>query len=60
MSEDYYDIAWINHEKGILWGNRSDQSTIERELTEAERDRVWDLNAKHEAEMNRLLRELAQ
>lgn len=59
MSEDWFDIAWVNHNKAILHGQRADQTTVERVLTAAERDRIWDLNAKHERESNALLRELA-
>lgn len=59
MSEDHFDIAWVNYEKAILWGSRADDTQIERVLTDAERERVWAMNAKHEAAMNRLLRELA-
>jgi hypothetical protein len=59
VSEDYFDVAWINHSKGILHGNRADGTTVERELTVRERDQLWTLNAKQEREMQNFLRGLA-
>lgn len=59
MSEDYFEIAWINFTKAVLHGRRADQTEVERELTAAEREQVYDLNAKHERETQKLLRELA-
>jgi hypothetical protein len=59
MSDDYFEIAWINHDKPILHGQRSDGSKVERVLTDDERERVYDLNARHAREMQKLLREMA-
>lgn len=59
MSEDYFDIAWINFDKAVLHGRRADDSTVERVLTDAERERVYDLNHRHERETYKLLKELA-
>jgi hypothetical protein len=61
MSEEYFEIAWIGGEdKALLHGRRADSSTIERWLTEAERDRVFALEAKYARQRDNLLRELAQ
>jgi hypothetical protein len=60
MSDDYFDIAWIHGErKAILHGKREDGTEVERELTMEERKRFFALDAKHQAERYRLLREFA-
>ncbi len=59
MSEDYFEVAWINGEKLILHGSRADGSTVERELTDDERTKVMTFGAQNDARMQRLLRKLA-
>ena len=60
MSNEWLEIAWINFDKGILHGQWVNDSgceyPVEQVISEAQRDQVWDMNAKHEAEMKRLLR----
>lgn len=60
MGSDYFDIAWINFDKPILHGRREDGSTVERVLTEAERERIYEQNHRHEREKYELLRELSE
>jgi hypothetical protein len=60
MSEDYYDVAWVNYDKAILHGTRADGTEIERVLTDDERERVYDLSHRHEREKYALLRELSE
>lgn len=62
MSNEWFEIAWINFTKAILHGQIVD-GEVEREieivLTDEQREQVYGLNAKHEAEMSRLLRSFA-
>ena len=60
MSDEWYEIAWINFTKAVLHGCTGQDNMIERTLTHAERERVYNLNDRHEAETKALLRELAQ
>lgn len=61
MGNEYFDIAWIHGEqKAILHGKRADGSQVERELTDAERDQVFALEAKYARQRDSLMREFAQ
>ena len=60
MTDEWYEIAWINYTKAILHGCIGEGNEIEKVLSDAERERVYQLTEKHEAEMKRLLRELAK
>jgi len=60
MTDEWYEIAWINFTKAILHGCIGEGQEIERVLTDAERERVYDLNDRHANETKALLRELAQ
>lgn len=58
MSNEWLELAWINHVKAILHGQliRDDaEVTIEQTLTDEQREKLYDLNAKHEREMFKLL-----
>lgn len=59
MSEDYYDFVGINSDTIILFGRRADGAEFHRELSSEECERVHALEAKHYAQRDRLLRELA-
>jgi len=56
MSEDWFEIAYINFEKAILHGRRKDQTEVEIVLTEEQKRAVEDLNFKHEMAIQKLLR----
>lgn len=64
MNNEWFEIAWINFTKAILHGQCIDDEgrevQIERVLTDAERERVYTLNEKQQAEMHNLLLELAK
>lgn len=59
MSNEWFDIAYINHDEAILHGQIADERG-EREvrvsLTKEQVRAVEDLNFKHQMEMNKLLR----
>ena len=59
MSEDYFDVACISSGKAILHGRRADGTEVERELDFQERELVERMAAKHDAQMQSLLRGLA-
>jgi len=59
MTDGWYEIAWINFTKAILHGCKGQDVMIEKVLSDDERERVYALNDKHEAEMKSLLREFA-
>lgn len=63
MNNEWFDIAWINFTKAILHGqlvnDAGGEVQIERVLTDAERERVYDLNERHKRELDTLLREIA-
>jgi hypothetical protein len=59
MSEDYFDFVGINSDTIILFGRRADGAEFHRELTAEERERVYDLTARHDQQRERLLRELS-
>lgn len=59
MSNEWFDIAWINFTKAILHGQYVDdgvERTIEQTLTAEQIEQVQTLNEKHEAAMRKLLR----
>jgi len=59
MSNEWLELAWINCTKAILHGQVVDrlvERQIEQVLTDEQRDAVYDMNAKHERAMTRLLR----
>lgn len=60
MSEDWFDVVFINGEKAILHGNRADQTQVEIVLTEIQVGAIEALDHKHRREMQRLLRGFAQ
>lgn len=58
MSNEWLELAWINQVKAILHGQvvrERAEITVEQTLTDEQRDKVYDLNAKHEREMFKLL-----
>lgn len=59
MSEDFYDVVFLNNDTAILHGQRADQTQVYRPLTNEERERVEALERKYGRERDRLLRELA-
>jgi len=63
MSNEWFDIAWINFTKAILHGQFVDSSGAEHEiehvLTEGQREALYDMNERHEREMKALLRSIA-
>lgn len=63
MSNEWFSIAWINFTKAILHGQFVDaagkETEIEQVLTEGQRDAVYDMNERHQREMNALLRSMA-
>jgi hypothetical protein len=59
MSNEWLEIAWINFTKAILHGQVVDGTTerqVDLILPAEQVERIQDLNAKHEAEMFKLLR----
>ncbi len=60
MTDEWYEIAWINFTKAILHGCIGKDQMIEKVLTDEQREQVYALNERHEAEMRELLRELAR
>lgn len=63
MNSEWFEIAWINFSKAILHGQMVDdagnETLIEKVLSDAERERVYDIRQRHAIEMDALLRELA-
>lgn len=64
MSNEWFDIAWVNFTKAILHGQFVDdagrEQQIELVLSDAQRDMVYDLNEAHENKMKALLRSFVQ
>lgn len=64
MSNEWFDIAWVNFTKAILHGqyiaDDGAEMTVERVLDDEQTERVYALNEKHDRERNELLRELAK
>ncbi len=59
MSNEWLELAWINFTKAIMHGQYLDdgvERTVEQVLTDDQREKVYALNEKHEAEMYKLLR----
>ena len=59
MSNEWLEIAWINFTKAILHGQVVDGTTerqVDLILPAEQIERIHDLNAKHDAEMFKLLR----
>lgn len=59
MSNEWFEIAWINFTKAILHGQYDDDGVtreIEQTLTDEQREQVWALNEEHAARMTALLR----
>jgi hypothetical protein len=60
MSEDYFDVAWLNGEAvAILHGRKADGTQVYRPLNDEQKARLLSLHAKQSAAMDRLLREFA-
>ena len=60
MSNEWFDLAWINFTKAILHGQYLDaggsEVQIEQTLTYEQREQVYALNDRHADEMKQLLR----
>ncbi len=59
MSNEWLELAWINFTKAIMHGQYLDdgvERTVEQVLTDDQREKVYALNERHEAEMYALLR----
>jgi hypothetical protein len=59
MSEDWFEVICLMNGRVFLQGSRADQSAVVVELSQEAIDRIEALQAKHEGQMQRLLRELA-
>jgi hypothetical protein len=59
MSDEWYDIAWINFTKALLHGQVCEGQPVEKWLTETQIELVYDLNERHKAEKDALLRKFA-
>ncbi len=55
MTDIWLEIAWINYSKAIVHGMIEGEE-IEFVLTDEQRELVYDLNARHEAERIALLK----
>lgn len=63
MSNEWFDIAWINFTKAILHGQYVDngiEREIEQTLTDEQREQVWALNEEHDRRMEALLRSFVE
>jgi hypothetical protein len=62
MSNEWFDLAWINFTKAILHGQYVNDAgaeiQIEQVLTAAQRESVYDLNQRQADEMKALLRSM--
>ena len=65
MNNEWLDLAYINFDKVILHGRICTgvdaegcnlERLVEQELTEEQKQLVYDLNFKHQCEMNAVLR----
>lgn len=58
MENEWLDLAYINFDKVIMHGQIVDHTTVEIEqaLTQEQKNKVYDLNEKHQREMRALLR----
>lgn len=63
MSNEWFDIAWINFTKAILHGQFVDaegkEHEVETTLSDGQREAVYDMNERHAQEMKALLRSMA-
>lgn len=59
MSSDFYQVVWLSLDEALLYGEREDGSQVRIDLTVEQAKRVEALEAKHQHEMTKLLRELA-
>ena len=59
MSEDYYDVVFLNEETTILYGRTADGRNFYRVATEEETDRLCSLERKYACEREALLRDMA-
>ena len=63
MSNEWFEIAWINFTKAILHGRYDDDGVIreiEQTLTDEQREQVYALNEEHDARMHTLLRSFVE
>jgi hypothetical protein len=60
MIDEYYEIAFINQNEAILHGKRADGSDVRTNLTITQQEAVSALDAKHQREMQALLRGYAE
>lgn len=58
MSEDWFEVAYINFDEAILHGNTADRS-VRVVLSDEQKRAVENLNERHRDEMQRLLRGMA-
>lgn len=60
MSNEWFELAWINFTKAILHGQYISDSgrevQLEQVLTDEQREKVYALNETHDAELRALLR----
>ena len=60
MSNEWFDLAWINFAKAILHGQYvaadGAEVQVEQVLTNEQREQVYSLNEKHDSELKALLR----
>lgn len=54
MTDTFYDIVWLQHNKAYLVGFTPDTDEIEQLLTEEQREQVYAQNEKHQAERDKL------
>ena len=63
MNNEWFDIAWINFTKAVLHGQivdvQGNEVKVEKVLTDQQREQLYDLNEKHKAAMDELLRRFA-
>lgn len=64
MSNEWFELAWINFTKAILHGQyvpaNGSKVQIEQVLTDEQRERVYALTDKHNAEIKTLLRSFVE
>ena len=60
MSNEWFELAWINFTKAILHGQyigaNGSEVQLEQVLTDDQRERVYALNERHDDELKALLR----
>jgi hypothetical protein len=60
MSEDYFDVVFLNEETAILHGRTAEGVNFYRELTEDESDKICALERRYSCERDQLLRHFAE